>query len=334
MPSPIRVGAVMYDPKVSVIWEIIRRFFETEGVPIDVTFYSTYELQVSALLDDAIDIAWNSPLAWIDAQRRSGGHCRAIAMRDRPRPCQSSRGADDLITDGELRRDNFYSFVAERIDGVRLMTLAEMLDVVEDKVGFERMLETLDVPAYSISTPACVGRLRAREPLAQRDLAFLQTVTNRAVKVTVPGPYLLTRAMFVAEVTAELYPTKEDLAEDVVALLRDEVLALARQGADFIQLDEPVLSELAFAPARYADVHVRGSRGSKGSRRGAERCCISDQQSRRRHRWRAYRRPRLSRQLEPRRRDAARRRLSAARALSRAPVSCATRAGVGDRAGW
>jgi ABC-type phosphate/phosphonate transport system substrate-binding protein len=75
----------MYDPKVSVIWEIIRNFFDVQQAPIDVSFYSTYELQVSALLDRKIDIAWNSPLAWLDAQRRSGGTCRAIAMRDTDR---------------------------------------------------------------------------------------------------------------------------------------------------------------------------------------------------------------------------------------------------------
>jgi 5-methyltetrahydropteroyltriglutamate--homocysteine methyltransferase len=61
----------------------------------------------------------------------------------------------DVITDGELRRDNFYSFVSEKLAGVRLMTLAEMLDVVEDRAGFERLLQTLDVPAYSISSPVC-----------------------------------------------------------------------------------------------------------------------------------------------------------------------------------
>ena len=85
MPRALRVGAVMYDPKVSVIWEIIRDFFASQSVPIDVAFYSTYEQQVSALLDGAIEIAWNSPLAWLDAQRRSGGTCRAIAMRDTDR---------------------------------------------------------------------------------------------------------------------------------------------------------------------------------------------------------------------------------------------------------
>ncbi len=75
----------MYDPKVSVIWEIIRDFFDSQGSPIDVSFYKTYALQVSALLEGSIDIAWNSPLAWLDAQRRSHHRCRAIAMRDTDR---------------------------------------------------------------------------------------------------------------------------------------------------------------------------------------------------------------------------------------------------------
>jgi len=85
MAAPIRVGAVMYDPKVSVIWEIIRNFFDGQGVPIDIAFYRTYELQNDALLAGSIDIAWNSPLAWLDAQHRSGGSCRALAMRDTDR---------------------------------------------------------------------------------------------------------------------------------------------------------------------------------------------------------------------------------------------------------
>lgn len=156
----------------------------------------------------------------------------------------------DIVTDGELRRDNFYSFVADKLEGVRLMTLADMLDVVEDKAGFERLLQTLDVPAYSISSPVCVDRLARSEPLALEDLRFVKRHTDRPVKVTLPGPYLLTRAMYVPELTAPFYPSKEDLAADVVALLRTELEDLAKEGVDFVQLDEPVLSELAFAPGR------------------------------------------------------------------------------------
>ena len=106
MDRLLRVGAVMYDPKVSVIWEIIRDFFDSRNVPIDVSFYRTYHLQVSALLDGSIDIAWNSPLAWPDAQRRSGGACRAIAMRDTDRDRMSylvTRRGEAVRTVPDLR---------------------------------------------------------------------------------------------------------------------------------------------------------------------------------------------------------------------------------------
>ena len=162
---------------------------------------------------------------------------------------QESIGCD-IVTDGELRRDNFYSFAADKLTGVRLMTLAEMMDVVEDKAGFEQMLQALDVPAYSISSPVCVGRIERREPLTVDDLAFARRHTNLPIKVTLPGPYLLTRAMWVPELTRTHYADKEALAADVVALLGAELEELRSAGADFVQFDEPVLTEVAFAPGR------------------------------------------------------------------------------------
>jgi phosphonate transport system substrate-binding protein len=83
MNEPIIVGAVLYDPKVSIIWDIIREFFERQGVPMDVVFYTNYELQVEALAKGHVEIAWNSPLAWLDSVRKT--KCRAIAMRDTDR---------------------------------------------------------------------------------------------------------------------------------------------------------------------------------------------------------------------------------------------------------
>jgi ABC-type phosphate/phosphonate transport system substrate-binding protein len=105
-PRPIRVGAVMYDPKVSVIWEIIGSFFEARGCPIDITFFSTYDLQVGALAEGRLDIAWNSPLAWLDALRRTGGRCHAVAMRDTDRDRSShivGRVGDGVRGVGDLR---------------------------------------------------------------------------------------------------------------------------------------------------------------------------------------------------------------------------------------
>jgi len=80
--QPVVVGAVLYDPKVSVIWDIIREFFEDHGCPMDVVFFTNYERQVEALVKGQLDVAWNSPLAWVDTVRQTSGTCRAIAMRD------------------------------------------------------------------------------------------------------------------------------------------------------------------------------------------------------------------------------------------------------------
>lgn len=152
----------------------------------------------------------------------------------------------DLVTDGELCRDNFYSFVTEKLDGTRLMSLAEMLEIVEDRQGFEELLERLDVPAASIHNPTCVARLRRREPLVAPDLEFLKSLSDSPVKVTLPGPYLLTRALWVPEASGAVYGSKEELGEAVVAILCAEVEEAAAGGAAVIQLDEPVLTELVF----------------------------------------------------------------------------------------
>lgn len=198
--------------------------------------------------------SWPRPRALLVAQRaqRAGEITRTHYQRivdDAVRECIEAqlRAGVDLVTDGEQGRDNFYSFVADKLEGVQLMTLAEMLDHVEDKEAFGRLLDTLDVPAFAIRNPTCVGAVRAREPLALADLDRVRRFTDQPVKVTLPGPYLLTRAMWVPEVSGAAYPDKEALGREVVAILRSEVGRLVVAGADFIQFDEPVLTELVFS---------------------------------------------------------------------------------------
>ena len=156
----------------------------------------------------------------------------------------------DILTDGELRRDNFYSFVSEKLDGVQLMTLAEMMDHVEDKEGFEELLTRLDVPSFAIRNPTCIGEISVRESLVANDYRFVRNLTDHSVKVTLPGPYILTRALWVPEVTQKVYPDKEALGQKVVEILSQELGALAELGASFVQFDEPVLTELVFTQGK------------------------------------------------------------------------------------
>lgn len=82
MTKPITMGAVLYDPKVSIIWDIIREFFESNGIEMDVIYFTNYERQVEALVAGQLDMAWNSPLAWLETQHLGKDNFTAIAMRD------------------------------------------------------------------------------------------------------------------------------------------------------------------------------------------------------------------------------------------------------------
>ena len=89
MSKTIWVGAVAYNPKVVTIWEGMRRYFDEEAhLSVEVVLFQSYEAQVLALLGQPgeagprIDIAWNTNLAYLQADEWSGHACRAIAMRD------------------------------------------------------------------------------------------------------------------------------------------------------------------------------------------------------------------------------------------------------------
>ena len=86
MPEPTLImGAVAYAPKVVTIWEGFKAFFAKNGLAFDYVLYSNYESQVEAQFDGTLHLAWNSPLAWVRAERiaRSRGlKVQAVAMRD------------------------------------------------------------------------------------------------------------------------------------------------------------------------------------------------------------------------------------------------------------
>src|SRR6267378_5626234 len=89
MSRTIWVGAVAYDPKVVTIWEGMRRYFHEEArLSVEIVLFQSYEVQVMALLGQPtevlprIDIAWNTNLAYLQADEWSGHACRPIAMRD------------------------------------------------------------------------------------------------------------------------------------------------------------------------------------------------------------------------------------------------------------
>jgi len=152
----------------------------------------------------------------------------------------------DIVSDGEQRRDNFYSFVVEKLEGVQLMTVAQLLNHVKDRARFEETLRALDVPAFAMKSPVATGPVRAKSGLAADELQFLKAHTKRETKVPLPGPYMLTKSSWFPGLSDNVYPNVEDLGVEVSKILRNEIIALRDAGADFIQLDEPILTQMVY----------------------------------------------------------------------------------------
>jgi ABC-type phosphate/phosphonate transport system substrate-binding protein len=100
----LKVAAVAYDPKVITIWEGFLPYFAKHGAEVDYVLYSNYDAQVDASLSGEVDVAWNSPLAWVKSQIDSKGACVAIAMRDSDR---------DLTTKIIVRSNSQFSSLAD-----------------------------------------------------------------------------------------------------------------------------------------------------------------------------------------------------------------------------
>lgn len=194
------------------------------------------EAEFQATADDAVRLA-------VEAQRRAGV---------------------DVVTDGEQRRDNYASFVGGRLDNCQLIPLTDLLPLVDDPEKFEAEMRSLDVPASEVRHPAVFGPLGRSRPLATHEVDFVKTLTDTPVKVALPGPYLLTRTMWMECLSDRAYRSREHLAEDVVRVLREEVHFLLAAGAALVQLDEPVLSEVVFTGAKNTRSFMCGALSEKG----------------------------------------------------------------------
>jgi 5-methyltetrahydropteroyltriglutamate--homocysteine methyltransferase len=124
----------------------------------------------------------------------------------------------DIITDGELRRDNMVDYFVERLPGIQI-----------DRSSKKFYYDFYDSTVVAKLPMASLG-------LAQ-DFRFLQSFTERQPKICITGPHCLTK-----RIRNKFYPSEEALAMDIARVMNLELKALAKVGADFIQIDEPYYS--------------------------------------------------------------------------------------------
>ncbi len=174
------------------------------------------------------------------------------------------RAGADVVSDGEQRRDSYASFVASRLDNCQLIPLTDLLPLVDDPEEFERELRALDVPAGDVRHPAVFGPLGRSKGIAVHEVDYARALTQTPVKVALPGPYLLTRTMWMECISDRAYDNREDLARDIVRVLREEIACLLAAGTALVQLDEPVLSEVVFSGPANQRSFMCGALSEKG----------------------------------------------------------------------
>ncbi len=148
-----------------------------------------------------------------------------LAIRD------MERAGIDVITDGEVRRESYSNHLVTALEGVDAVHPAS----VTNRAG------------RAILVPRVVGPIRRTRAVEVDSLAFLRRMTDRPVKVTLPGPFTMGQ-----QAKDEWYQDPEAIAMDFAAAVNEEARDLQSAGADVIQLDEPWLRNDPTAAEQYA----------------------------------------------------------------------------------
>ena len=152
---------------------------------------------------------WRIPAELLELAQDDG---TILAIRD------MERAGIDIITDGEIRRESYSNRFALALDGID----AEHPGEVRSQAG------------RATPVPRVVGKIRRRGPVELRDVEFLLRQTDRATKITLPGPFTLSQ-----QAKNEFYQDEEEMAMDYAAAVNVELRDLKSSGVDVVQLDEP-----------------------------------------------------------------------------------------------
>jgi 5-methyltetrahydropteroyltriglutamate--homocysteine methyltransferase len=141
------------------------------------------------------------------------------------------RAGVDIVTDGEMRRESYSNRFATALEGVDL----DQPGVALDRTGHENPV------------PRIVGPIRRTRPVEVRDVAFLRSLTDRRIKITVPGPFTMTQ-----QAQNDHYRDERSLALAYAEAVNDELRDLKAAGADVVQIDEPYLQARPAQAREYA----------------------------------------------------------------------------------
>jgi 5-methyltetrahydropteroyltriglutamate--homocysteine methyltransferase len=137
----------------------------------------------------------------------------------------------DSLTGGEVRRESYANRFSNALAGLDL----DRPGIAHSRVGRE------------ISVPRVVGPIARKRPVLVRDVRVLRACTDRPIKMTLPGPFTMTK-----QLQNEHYPDERSLALALAEAVNEEVRDVFAAGADVVQIDEPLLQAWPEAARAYA----------------------------------------------------------------------------------
>ena len=135
----------------------------------------------------------------------------------------------DVFTDGEFRRGAWQTDMAEAVDGF-----------VSDHIAMSWYGPNAGVEGSAAQVVG--GRLHQRRRLTAHESAFVQQYAPGPVKVTIPSASTFRDASYKPGLTERFYPTRADLLDALVQIVRGEIQALVNEGIPYVQIDAPRLS--------------------------------------------------------------------------------------------
>jgi 5-methyltetrahydropteroyltriglutamate--homocysteine methyltransferase len=130
-----------------------------------------------------------------------------------------------------MRRESYSNRFATALDGVDL----DHPGVALDRTGHENPV------------PRVVAPIRRTRPVEIRDVEFLRSITDRRIKMTVPGPFTMMQ-----QAQNDHYADDRSLALAYAEAVNEELRDLKAAGADVVQIDEPYLQARSEAAREYA----------------------------------------------------------------------------------
>lgn len=152
---------------------------------------------------------WRIPAEYLE---QAQDDATLLAIRDQ------ERAGVDILTDGEMRRESYSNRFATALEGIDLDSPGEIISRSGNKV----------------TVPRITGKIRRKHAVQVRDVQFLRANTDRKIKITVPGPFTMSR-----QAQDTHYGSIEKMAQDYAAAVNEEIHDLFAAGADVVQIDEP-----------------------------------------------------------------------------------------------